>query len=121
MYNYELEINYDTDEEYKKSFLDAFDVKDIDDAGEKRKELYVTLNKLDEFNDLFTFTSPPFPCPFIEESYNENDNEWGMIILFSYDYFKFFHKCIQMYFKNNKITDELTNEINGLKKIIEKG
>jgi len=121
MYNYELEISYDTDEEYKKSFLDAFDVKDIDDAGEKRKELYVTLNKLDVFNDLFTFTSPPFPCPFIEESYNENDNEWGMIILFSYDYFKFFHKCIQMYFKNNKITDELTNEINGLKKIIEKG
>ena len=120
MYNYELQINYDNDEEYKNCFLKVFNTNDIDKSGKNRKELYSILNKIDVFNDLFKYTSPPYLSPFTDEN-NDDDNEWGMIMLFSYDYFKFFHKCIQLYFKDNKITQDLINKINGLKKIIQCG
>ena len=105
MYKYELTVKYDTIEEYQKEFLKVFDI--LDDYDEEkinviRGDLYKTLVKVEVFNNLFTKSSKQLVMA------EDDDNEWGMVGLFQYDYFETFHKCIQLFYNKD---DEFLKKI----------
>lgn len=108
MYKYELSIEYENMEEYQGGILNVFDISgdyDEEKISRTRNELYKELIKVDEFYDLFSKATKG-----VLSEANE-DYEWGMVILFQYDYFKKFHKCIQLFYNKD---DSFKNEISVL-------
>ena len=104
MYKYELSIKYNDETEYQDELLKVFDVKEYNDdiIGKTRRLLYEDLKKKKEFNNLFDKASR-----LIHNS--EDDNEWGMLVLLSYDHFHNFHNCIQLFYQEK---DDFVKEIN---------
>jgi hypothetical protein len=104
MYKYELSVKYNDVLEYQNEFLKVFNVEEYNDEiiNNVRKLLYKELVKQKEFNNLFDNA-----CKVINNS--EGDNEWGMLVLLSYDHFYKFHKCIQLFYQEK---DDFIKEIN---------
>ena len=108
MYKYEVSVSYNDEKEYQNEFLKVFNIKDYNDEiiGKTRKLLYDDLVKEIQFNKLFDKA-----CKILNDSYS--DNEWGMLLLLSYDYFHSFHKCIQLFYQEK---DDFIKEITLLNK-----
>tara|TARA_Y100000992_G_scaffold40709_1_gene22824 strand:+ start:5084 stop:5416 length:333 start_codon:yes stop_codon:yes gene_type:complete len=104
MYKYELSVKYNDETEYQDELLKVFNVKEYNDdiIGKTRKLLYEDLIKKKEFNNLFDKA-----CKILNNSYD--DNEWGMLVLLSYDHFHKFHRCIQLFYQEK---DDFIKEIN---------
>tara|TARA_Y100000816_G_C26105338_1_gene587150 strand:- start:2510 stop:2842 length:333 start_codon:yes stop_codon:yes gene_type:complete len=93
MYKYELPVKYTNQVEYQKEILKVFDVEDYDEEriSKTRRELYEDLIKEKEFNDLFN------KARLVLNDLLE-DNEWGMVLMLSYDYFDRFHNSVGLFY-----------------------
>ena len=109
MYNFDLNVSYDTDDEYRKVLLEAFGLESYDDkiiGIQKNIFNEIKNNKL--FNELLTKAS---------NSILSEDLEMGLVLLFSYSYFKIFHTILKEFKLNNNV---LESDIDKLKNLISK-
>jgi len=101
---------------YQQQILDAFDLErfDANILREKQKNLYEEIKTEADFIRVFEFICKKQKHLFCK------DNLEAFIILFSYDYFNLFHRCLIDYFMNgmlNKLNYErLMDEISGKEK-----
>ncbi|SVE21968.1 uncharacterized protein METZ01_LOCUS474822 [marine metagenome] len=113
MYNYNCTVQYKningdaSDTKYRKDFLCVFnEEKYVDTIFNKQNELFekISMNKklieIIEKGKEFGFNCPIYM-----------DNKTIFTMLFSYDFFESFHKCIQDLFIKKTITDSNYNEI----------
>jgi hypothetical protein len=104
MYNFDLIIEYDDDEEYRQQILKAFNLSEYTDEITKGIDsIYEGIRMNEEFGELLEKAA---------NSMLSEDRELGLVILFSYDHFPTFHECIKEYKKNNIAP---TDKINNLK------
>lgn len=104
MYNFDLTIEYNSDDEYREQILKAFNLSEYnDDIIGGIDLIYESIRENSEFGELLEKAS---------NSMLSEDRELGMVILFSYDHFPAFHECIKE-FKQNSIAP--TDKINNLK------
>ena len=85
MYNFDLDVNYDTDDEYREQLLKVFG---FDCYNDKIIEIQKTI-----FNDIKENKSLTDLLSKASNSVLSEDLEIGLVLLFSYSYFKIFH-CI---------------------------
>mgnify|MGYP006088776061 CR=1 FL=1 len=104
MYNFDLTIKYDDDDEYREQILKAFDLSEYADEITKGIDsIYEDIRENSEFGELLEKAA---------NSMLSEDRELGLVILFSYDHFPAFHECIKEFKKNNIAP---TDKINNLK------
>lgn len=101
MYQYDIIVKYNNDKEYQDSMLKAFNMSTEMDYN---KQQTIT-------NDIYNSIKDNKVWSNILEKVSEKhlfikDKRLGIILLFSYDYFDKFHKCI-FNFKNNNCTKEV--------------
>ena len=115
MYNINVDVNYDSNFKYRKCLRDVFtmditnidislnNIPDLDD--ETRDEMLFDENKVckgldyiynltktnDHFNDLYSSAASVM--------FSEDPNI-GLAVLYSYDYFNFFHLCFRDFVNN---------------------
>jgi len=104
MYQYDIIVKYSDDKEYQESILKACNMSKemdynkqqiiINDIYNSIKDNEVWCNILDKVSEKHLF---------------KKDKKLGIILLFSYDYFDKFHKCISDFKKNN--STEKVNKI----------
>tara|TARA_A100001015_G_scaffold159175_1_gene176834 strand:+ start:1504 stop:1860 length:357 start_codon:yes stop_codon:yes gene_type:complete len=116
MYNYEIDICYNTVDEYQAEFLRVFRVNDWDEnaISSGRYELYTILKEEPCFKDIFSYA-----CKNSFFKNNDDDTEWGLVRLFAADTFYEFHACIKEYFTNKKVSKETNFHINKLKELMD--
>ena len=104
MYNFDLTIEYDNDEEYRQQILKVFNLSEYTDEITKGIDsVYEDIRENEEFERLLEKAA---------NSMLSEDKELGLVILFSYDHFPAFHDCIKEY-KELKIAP--LDKINSLK------
>lgn len=104
MYNFDLTIEYDNDEEYRQQILKVFNLSEYTDEITKGIDsVYEDIRENERFSQLLEKAA---------NSMLSEDKELGMVILFSYDHFTAFHECIKEY-KKQKIAP--LDKINSLK------
>jgi len=116
MYNYSFDVQYDTSsdndielDKYRTFFLKSMNLKEFD--NHKINEIYDSLlSKLEtdeDFKQLFQ----------LNWNYPIMDTNWTVLLMmFSFQSFKYMHKCLQDFFTLPKIKEE---NINNLKKSLE--
>lgn len=104
MYNFDLTIEYDDDDEYRQQILKVFALSEYtDEITQGIDSIYEDIRENSEF------------CELLEKAANSmlsEERELGLVILFSYDHFPAFHECIKEFKKNNIAP---TDKINNLK------
>lgn len=109
MYNFDLDISYDTDDEYREQLLKAFGLDCYDDKIiEIQKTIFDDIRKNKSLTDLLTKAS---------HSILSEDLEMGLVLLFSYSYFKDFHNILKKFKTNIEV---LEGDIDKLKKMFDK-
>ena len=90
---------------YQQQLLQAFDVKELDNFDNISQEITNIYNKLKENKDVKKILEClKINGPNMFLLFDKNDNEMLFQILFSYDYFDLFHRCLIDYYKSNCIT-----------------
>ncbi len=116
MYNYEIDICYNTFTEYQTEFLKVFGLNDWDNdvISSGRTQLYFSLKKEPYFEDLFSYA-----CKnnFLQEK--KEDTEWGLVRLFAEEVFYEFHMCVKDYFKHKKVSDTTILHMNKVKELLD--
>ena len=103
MYNFDLTIEYDSDDEYRDQILKAFNLSEYnDDIIGKIDSIYESIRENGEFGELLEKAA---------NSMLSEDRELGMVILFSYDHFSAFHECIKEFKKNNIVPIDKINNL----------
>ena len=91
---------------YQMQLLEAFNLKIFDENKMKisQEELYTKIKNHDQFVKIFDLIKEKFPqlCA---------DNLGAFIILFSYDYFDIFHRCLIDYFTKKLIEEDNYNTL----------
>lgn len=109
MYNFDLDVNYDTDDEYREQLLKVFGFDCYDDKIiEIQKTIFNDIKENKSLNDLLTKAS---------NSVLSEDLEIGLVLLFSYSYFKSFHYILKKFKTCNEVLEE---DIDKLKKMFVK-
>jgi len=100
-----------TDDLYKIQILQAFNLEKWDDnvVNSLCFELYTLLTKSNTiFRDIIEKAKKNINIKniydIIIEDYNADDDKIIFALLFTYDYFDLFHKCIGEYIRNGEIT-----------------
>ena len=100
-----------TDDLYQIQILQAFNLEKWDDnvINNQCFELYTLLTKSDTiFRDIIERAKKNIDITNIYDSVidkdDENDDKIIFTLLFTYDYFDLFHKCICEYFRNGVIS-----------------
>jgi len=106
MYNTEMNCQYDSIETYQSNLLKAFHVDTDDKLGEKVSDLYNSLEKTPEFNELLENV--------IKKCATWATYETAFFVLFSYDYFQCTHEYIV-----ELLTHTNTDSYSKLKKCID--
>ena len=102
MYQYDIIVNYSNNKEYQDSMLKVCNMSnemDFDRQKQIINEIYNSIKDNKVWSDILDKVS--------EKHLFRKDKELGIILLFSYDYFDKFHKCISDFKKNNS-----TEEVN---------
>jgi len=107
MYNYSYNVTYrtskkqDEDNAYRKDLLNVFNMEKYihDDIMEKILKLYKKLKNNQQLQTLLKFVSSNNRLPF------NPDPDISFIMLFSFENFSYFHKCLG-YLLQNKTIDE---------------
>jgi len=119
---YKLMDDEFTDDLYQIQILQAFNLEKWDDnvINNLCFELYTLLTKSDTiFRDIIEKAKKNIDITNIYDSVIEKDDEEDdriiFALLFTYDYFDLFHKCICDYFRNGKVSlQTLENLMNKL-------
>ena len=119
MYNIDFECSYrniqdeeDSDDQYRKDILNAFGIKEyhFDSISHGVSEIY---EKIDNNTELHNLLEEMYKLSPFALTTNDIDVEYGLLLLFSYEYFEHFHKILQKYYRNMEFNEELSE----LKKI----
>ncbi len=116
MYNYNYNVSYSHikgdmgDTTYRKHLLGACNIDNwSDDVIKIQDNIY---NKFKDNEDLKKILKKGkeygFQLPF------ELDDQWVMSMLFSFNCYETFHKCLKDLDNNNEISDEIFNEMTNL-------
>lgn len=109
-YNIRVNVYYENDDEYRDCLKSVFNTDDT-----KNKGSFFISRGIDTVYEK-TKNNPTF-IKLYEKAANTvfcSNANIGLTILFSYDYFKFFHMCLVEYFHNT----EYFNENNGKFKLL---
>ena len=112
MYNYSINTTYLTldddkqDTQYRKEYLSVFNLEKYDEdvIMNTVDTLYKTYKDNEQIKKLFSIGKEN--C-----IYSLND-EMTFILMFSFESFYYFHKCLKELERNNVISDETFDEIN---------
>ena len=112
MYNYSINTTYLTldddkqDTQYRKEYLSVFNLEKYDEdvIMNTVDTLYKTYKDNEQIKKLFSIGKEN--C-----IYSLND-EMTFILMFSFESFHYFHKCLKEFERNNVISDETFDEIN---------
>ena len=119
MYNIDFECSYrniqdeeDSDDQYRKDILNAFGITEyhFDSISHGVSEIY---EKIDNNTELHNLLEEMYKLSPFALTTNDIDLEYGLLLLFSYEYFEHFHKILQKYYRNMEFNEELSE----LKKI----
>tara|TARA_B000000557_G_scaffold264745_1_gene271436 strand:- start:3035 stop:3403 length:369 start_codon:yes stop_codon:yes gene_type:complete len=119
MYNIDFECTYKniqdeegSDDQYRKDVLNAFGISKyhFDSISHKVSEIY---KKIDNNTELHKLLQDMYKLSPFALTTNDIDLEYGLLLLFSYEYFEHFHKILQKYYRNMEFNEELSE----LKKI----
>ena len=109
-YNIDSIVDYTNNDEYRGHIQNVFNI-DITEQ-ENDEFLFDNTSILQTIDSIYLLTKDD--CMF-QELYDkaasvffQTDRDVGVMVLFSYDYFSHFHKCLHCYLK----TPELFNETN---------
>ena len=126
MYNIDFECNYmnidDEDErheQYQKDFLKGFRLKSYEQTiiSNCTSEIFNKIKDSDKLYNLIIKAYKLTPISMSNAMYETNpDYEYGVVLLFSYDYFWRFHKLLQKFYQNKDFTEEF-NELDKIIKI----
>lgn len=122
IYNINVELTYykelndddDNDDEelidlYKKEILKVFYLKEYNSEIIDKSQMLI-------FSDLIKNERIKKFTKILANKYLSEDLDFGFVVLFSYNYFYFLHKCIQSYYTKgyieSNLLDELENKIN---------
>jgi hypothetical protein len=86
MYNVDMTCEYNSDETYQSELLKVFNVDNYEHLGDKVCQLYASLEKTSELNELLD--------EVIKKSAPWAIRETAFFVLFSYDYFQHTHPYI---------------------------
>ena len=106
MYNYKINVDYDTTspsrmelDKYRSSFLKAININEFD--NDKINEFYDSilpkLENNEQFKKLFNLN---WNHPIIDTNFTK------LLMMFSFQSFKYMHLCLQDFFNTNKFSDE---------------
>lgn len=121
IYNADFECEYrikEDETQYRKEFLQVFNLTAYEENKiiNSQSVITETLCKIPEFNNLFLKASSKASQIMMAVNM-DGDPEFGLLILFSYDYFDFFHDCVKEFFKcEQKVTQSVNIKINNLLK-----
>ena len=126
MYNIDFQCNYmsiDNDDErheqYQKDFLKGFRLNNYESTTIS-KYISEIFNKVKDNDKLYNLIIKAYNLTPISMSNTINksvhDYEYGVVLLFSYDYFWKFHKLLQKFYQNKDFTEEF-NELDKIIKI----
>lgn len=104
VYNYKYEVNYKNDDitVFQTCLLNVFNMEEysLKLINKRINELFNKIKDEDFFiviiKNLINFNK-----------YIQTDYEYGLMLLFSFDLFEDFHKCLQDYFVNGTVKNEL--------------
>tara|TARA_B000000475_G_scaffold271533_1_gene269598 strand:- start:567 stop:926 length:360 start_codon:yes stop_codon:yes gene_type:complete len=109
MYNYSYDVSYSHiqgdsgDTAYRKAFLGANNTSMWSDTliKDNQNAIYEKFKDNDEFKSILKKGKEyGFQLPF------ELDDYYVIIMLFSFNFYETFHKCLKDLFNNNKISEE---------------
>jgi hypothetical protein len=118
MYNYTYDVSYlhiegdAGDTAYRKQFLDVNNVTDWDKDSimKNQDEIYLEFKDNEQFQNILAKAMENYqkiiPIPM--------DKESTLVLLFEYNIFECFHKCLKELKTKKKISDEIFTEINNL-------
>tara|TARA_Y100000389_G_scaffold126206_1_gene123569 strand:+ start:650 stop:1012 length:363 start_codon:yes stop_codon:yes gene_type:complete len=115
MYNYNYNVSYKhldgnaSDTAYRKAFLTVNNATDwsTDTIGSVQDDIYEKFKNNEKFKNILTKA---------KEIYQKNipiemDNPMVLVLLFEYNTFECFHKCLKDLFNNKDISNENFNEM----------
>lgn len=119
MYNYSLELTYreidgdSGDTKYREEFLTVLDLKkwEGDKVENSFTKLYAAIEEELRKYNLIEFVKKHSPFPF------RLSDSTTLVVLFSFENFHVFHKCLQDFYINGNFTQE---NVDSLKKSLEK-
>ena len=121
MYNYKINVDYDTTSlshielnKYRSSFLKAININEFD--NDKINEFYDSilpkLENNEKFKKLFNLN---WNHPIIDTNFTI------LLMMFSFQSFKYMHGCLQDFFNTNNFSDEnITNLKSSLEYLVKK-
>ena len=115
---YENEV---TDTKYREEFLRAFRMKDFieDELIDKQKILLDNIKHERKFLRLVENAAKHASVTLMDPQ-RASDCDFGIMMLFSFDFFATFHRCLSSYINNNtQITSDFIESYNALLKLLE--
>ena len=124
---YDITVNceyrkYETDTKYREEFLKVFRLKNFleDQLIDSQCLLRETLEHERRFLRLIEKAAGKVSTILMDPA-RENDKDFGITMLFSFEYFDLFHNCIKSYVENNgAIKQEFIENYNNLLQLLEK-
>ena len=113
--------NFDTDTKYREEFLRAFRMSEFkeDEIINKQMSLLSKIKNERKFLRLAQNAANRASVVVMDPTKSE-DCDFGIMMLFSFDYFDGFHKCLSNYVNNDtRITPEFIEDYNRLLKLLE--
>ena len=114
-------VNEATDTKYREEFLRAFRMKDFieDELIDKQKVLLDNIKHERKFLRLVENAAKQASITLMDPQ-RADDCDFGIMMLFSFDFFATFHKCLSSYITNNsRITPDFVESYNALLKLLE--
>ena len=124
---YDISVNceykkYETDTKYREEFLKVFKLKSFveDQLIDSQCLLRESLEHERRFLRLIEKAAGKVSTILMDPA-RENDKDFGITMLFSFEYFEMFHNCIKSYVKNNgTIKQDFIEHYNNLLQLLEK-
>jgi hypothetical protein len=118
MYNYTYNVSYlniegdASDTAYRRDFLGVNNVSDwsVDTIIKNQDAIYEKFKDNEQFQSILTKGKEKYQStmPIMM------DNCSVLVLLFEYNSFEYFHKCLKDLFNNNEITDDNLTQMNNL-------
>mgnify|MGYP000016910948 CR=1 FL=1 len=120
MYNYDIELTYNTkdnDTLFRKEMLDLFQLQEFDETIHKKVDtLYLKYANNNQIIDIIELMKQQKKFTKFQ-LFGNTGNITYFMLLFSFDYLYLTHKCLQNLKNNNEITNENYDNIcNKIKK-----
>ena len=113
--------NFETDTKYREEFLRAFRTTEFheDNIINKQLQLLNIIKKERRFLRLVENAAKHASVILMDPS-KDSDCEFGIMMLFSFQFFDEFHKCLSYYINNNQaITSEFIESFNKILQLLE--